>query len=242
MCPVRIRIRRTSRSCRIRNERSNHSMEPCSDFRAVQAAPMHQGNDYRSMGISSHRPLRCLQAGKLRNRCQTEPSSANAAQLRWSSQSYSRGEDQVHAVERGPGLSNTDVYGMIEARSLPFSASSANKHRWEITISIERRSSAPSALISIGNGKRSSSARKESSVRTQRSYSTGAARYLQAFQKVRDCSHIHDHLGTSAKIQVSAHVVFDRVSEKRLCHLQLTDDRSTKKLQRKEAYLSLYWS
>ncbi|UJR26911.1 hypothetical protein I4U23_008221 [Adineta vaga] len=47
--------------------------------------------------------------------------------------------------------------------------------------------------------------------------------YLQAFQKVRDCSSIHDHAGTSAKIQ-------------------LADDKSTKKLQRKEAYLSLYWA
>ena len=27
-------------------------------------------------------------------------------------------------------------------------------------------------------------------------------RHLQAFQKVRDCSHIHDHSGTSARIQV----------------------------------------
>ncbi|CAF3441170.1 unnamed protein product [Rotaria socialis] len=46
--------------------------------------------------------------------------------------------------------------------------------------------------------------------------------YLQAFQKVRDCSYVHEHAGTSAKIQ-------------------LVDDKVTKKLQRKEAYLSLYW-
>ncbi|CAF0824043.1 unnamed protein product [Rotaria sordida] len=46
--------------------------------------------------------------------------------------------------------------------------------------------------------------------------------YLQAFQKVRDCSHMHEHSGTSARIQ-------------------LVDDRIMKKLQRKEAYLSLYW-
>lgn len=46
--------------------------------------------------------------------------------------------------------------------------------------------------------------------------------HLQAFQKVRDCSHIHDHAGTTAQIQ-------------------LVDERQMKKLQRKEAYLSLYW-
>ncbi|CAF4143624.1 unnamed protein product [Rotaria magnacalcarata] len=46
--------------------------------------------------------------------------------------------------------------------------------------------------------------------------------YLQAFQKVRDCSHMHQHAGTAARIQ-------------------LVDDRIMKKLQRKEAYLSLYW-
>jgi len=27
-------------------------------------------------------------------------------------------------------------------------------------------------------------------------------RYLQAFQKVRDCSQIHEHAGTTARIQV----------------------------------------
>jgi len=31
-------------------------------------------------------------------------------------------------------------------------------------------------------------------------------RYLQAFQKVRDCSYIHNHAGTSAKIQVNSHI------------------------------------
>ncbi|CAF1152166.1 unnamed protein product [Adineta steineri] len=46
--------------------------------------------------------------------------------------------------------------------------------------------------------------------------------YLLAFQKVRDCSDIHEHGGTTARVQ-------------------LVDDRRVKKLQRKEAYLSLYW-
>ncbi|CAF0771313.1 unnamed protein product [Adineta ricciae] len=46
--------------------------------------------------------------------------------------------------------------------------------------------------------------------------------HLQAFQKVRDCSDVHEHGGTTAKVQ-------------------LVDDRLIKKLQRKEAYLSLYW-
>ena len=78
----------------------------------------------------------------------------------------------------------------------------------------------PSVSVSIGNGKRSTSAREKSSVRTQPAHSIGTSRYLQAFQKVRDCSHVHDHLGTSAKIQVRLHfaivaVLVDRMREKR---------------------------
>ena len=45
---------------------------------------------------------------------------------------------------------------------------------------------------------------------------------MASFNKARDCSFMHIHEGTTAKIQ--------KMSE-----------RDIKKLQRKESYLSLYW-
>jgi hypothetical protein len=59
-------------------------------------------------------------------------------------------------------------------------------------------------LISIGNGKKNLNERMNSKASLSLSLTYSITfRYLQAFQKVRDCSYIHHHAGTSAKIQVN---------------------------------------
>lgn len=86
-----------------------------------------------------------------------------------------------------------------------FSVWSVNKHHEEITISIDEKFFVRTAFNSTGYGKRSSSARSYQCERERESVGDidlALFRYLQAFQKVRDCSQIHEHAGTSARIQV----------------------------------------
>jgi hypothetical protein len=49
---------------------------------------------------------------------------------------------------------------------------------------------------------------------------------------------MHDHSGTTARIQVSVKIISQPIA---FDLFQLLDERQAKKLQRKEAYLSLYW-
>jgi hypothetical protein len=72
----------------------------------------------------------------------------------------------------------------------------------EIIINIEVKYSVRIALISTGNGKRNLKERKWNMSVINTTRRKTLYRYLQAFQKVRDCSHIHDHDGTTARIQV----------------------------------------
>jgi hypothetical protein len=63
-------------------------------------------------------------------------------------------------------------------------------------------------LILIGNGKKNIKERKNSDENFIIFEMIVLLSYLQAFQKVRDCSSIHEHAGTSAKIQVNQFLIF----------------------------------
>jgi hypothetical protein len=77
-----------------------------------------------------------------------------------------------------------------------------------IIINIEVKYFVLIVLILIGNGKKNIKERKNSNENFIIFEMILLLSYLQAFQKVRDCSSIHEHAGTSAKIQVNQFFIF----------------------------------
>jgi hypothetical protein len=70
-----------------------------------------------------------------------------------------------------------------------------------IIINIEVKYFVQNVLNSIGNGKKNLNERKLNNNQYRR-ITFISNRYLQAFQKVRDCSQIHQHEATPSRIQV----------------------------------------
>ncbi len=100
---------------------------------------------------------------------------------------------------------NTDKVWELIFRIYKFEYSSVKyvlNNRLEIIINIEMTYFVLIVLILIGNGKKNSKERKWSYKNFIIKKFDFCHRYLQAFQKVRNCSHIHEHSGTSARIQV----------------------------------------
>jgi hypothetical protein len=85
------------------------------------------------------------------------------------------------------------------------------KHLLEIIINIEMKFFVRIVLILIGSGKKNLKERKKKKQDFVTFDMSRFFRYLQAFQKVRDCSYIHEHAGTSAKIQVIVSHIFNEI-------------------------------
>ena len=108
----------------------------------------------------------------------------------------------MYAIESRSSEWKYDVDSVEKLKCSCSSVWSVRNNPLEIIINIEVKFSVQNVLISIGNGKRNSNARKSKCQRLFSKESSVLDRYLQAFQKVRDCSSIHVHEGTPARIQV----------------------------------------